>query len=212
MMRIVDVFAARPIALDILLAPAIVRFLSLIFDAEPLLIQSLTFERGSEQGIHQDTMYVVVSNPMELAASWTALQDVEPGSGELRYYEGSHRLPEFLFSGEHKSWLPSRDGNGQHDEKLKRLHSDSERLGLPLRTFLPKKGDTLIWAADLAHGGSPVLDRSLTRRSMVGHYCPLGVEPNYFSYLPERKRQRKVPGGWAASEYYDIDTVELAGP
>jgi phytanoyl-CoA hydroxylase len=160
--------------------------------------------------VHQDTMYVVVSKPMELAASWTALQDIEPGSGELRYYEGSHRIPEYLFSGEYKSWLPSRDGNDQHDEKLRGLHVESERLGLPLRTFFPKKGDSLIWAADLAHGGSPVLDRSLTRRSQVGHYCPLGVEPNFFTYRPERRNMVKVPGGWATSEYYDLDSAEIA--
>ena len=110
-MRIVDVYAARPAALKVLLAPKLVRFLSLIFDAEPLLFQSLTFECGSEQGMHQDSAYVVVSSPMELVASWTALEDIRPDSGELQYFEGSHRLPEYLFSGEHKSWDPSRDGS-----------------------------------------------------------------------------------------------------
>ena len=153
-MRIVDVYAARPLALKVLLAPRIVRFLTLIFDAEPLLFQSLTFECGSEQGIHQDSAYVVVSSPMELVASWTALEDVQPDSGELQYYEGSHRLPEYLFSGAHKSWDPTRDGIEQHDEWARLLHENSQRLEFPLRTFRPKKGDTLIWSADLAHGGA----------------------------------------------------------
>ena len=159
-MRIIDVYAARPVALKVLMAPTIVRFLTLIFDAEPLLFQGLTFECGSEQGIHQDTAYVVVSSPMELVASWTALEDIQPNSGELQYYEGSHRLPEYLFSRQHKSWDQSRDGMEQHDEWSSLLHVNSQRLNFPLRKFRPKKGDTLIWSADLAHGGARVVDRT----------------------------------------------------
>jgi len=208
-MRLVDIFAARPVALKVLLAARIVRFINIIFDAEPLLFQSLTFECGSEQGIHQDTAYVVVNSPMELVASWTALEDIQVDSGELQYYEGSHRLPEYLFSGAHKSWDPERDGADQHDEWARLLHVNSQQLQMPLRTFRPKKGDTLIWSADLAHGGAPVVGTGKTRRSQVGHYCPEGVEPNYFNYVPERRQRVRVPGGWCASEYYDLTASSI---
>jgi ectoine hydroxylase-related dioxygenase (phytanoyl-CoA dioxygenase family) len=154
--------------------------------------------------MHQDTAYVVVDSPLELVALWTALEDVQAGSGELQYYEGSHRLPEFLFGGAHKHWDPARDGREQHDEWARLLHENSQRLELPLRKFRPKKGDTLIWSADLAHGGAPVVDRSLTRRSQVGHYCPHGVSPNYFNFRPDRRDQVQVDGGWISSEYYDL--------
>jgi hypothetical protein len=39
--RVVDSFVALPQALDLFTAPALIRFLSLIFDADPLLFQSL---------------------------------------------------------------------------------------------------------------------------------------------------------------------------
>ena len=102
-------------------------------------------------------------------------------------FEGSHRLPEYYFSGEHRSWDPGRDGTEQHEEWARLLHEHSHRLGFPLRTFRPKKGDTLIWSADLVLGGSTVIERSATRQSQVGHYCPVGVSPNYFSYRPDRQ-------------------------
>jgi phytanoyl-CoA hydroxylase len=207
-MRIVDIYAARTMALKVLFAPRIVRFLKLIFAGDPLLFQSLTFECGSEQGIHQDSAYVVVDSPMELVASWAALEDVQPGSGELKYYEGSHRLPEYFFSGEHKHWSADRDGPAHHVEWARLLHENSQRLDFPLRTFLPKKGDALIWSADLAHGGAPVVDRSLTRRSQVGHYCP-GRSPNYFAYRSDRRHQIRVEGGWISSEYYDLSVSAL---
>jgi hypothetical protein len=66
--RVVDSFVALPEALDLFTTPSLIRFLRLIFDADPLLFQSLNFDQGSQQGLHQDTAYVVVNRPMELAA------------------------------------------------------------------------------------------------------------------------------------------------
>jgi len=42
---------------------------------------------------------------MEFAASWIALEDIQPGSGELEYYKGSHKLDDYVFEGQHK-WMP----------------------------------------------------------------------------------------------------------
>jgi len=204
MMRVLDIHAVRSAALELLFAPPIVRFLQLIFERDPLLFQSLTFECGSEQGIHQDTAYVVVHPPLELAAAWIALEDVTEGSGELQYYEGSHRLPEYLFSGQHKHFNRGRDGAEQHSEWEGLLHINGREMNLPLKTFLPKQGDVLIWAADLAHGGAQVKDRTLTRRSLVGHYCPIGALPNYYTYRDDRSTAVSTVGGAYSSEYYDL--------
>jgi phytanoyl-CoA hydroxylase len=202
--RIVDIHAVRPEAVGLLFAPPLLRFLTLVFDQAPLLFQSLLFECGSEQEIHQDTAYVVVHPPLELVASWIALEDVREGSGELQYYVGSHRLPEHIFGGESKHWDPARHSAEEHGEWLNSLHTKSRALGFPLKTFLANKGDVLLWAADLAHGGAPVQNRSLTRRSLVGHYCPVGDQPHYFTYREDRTTTRPVAGGRFASEYYDL--------
>ena len=42
--------------------------------------------------------------------------------------------------------------------------------------FAAKRGDVLIWHADLVHGGNPV-SRSITRKSVVTHYCPKRLAP-----------------------------------
>ena len=57
------------------------------------------------------------------------------------------------------------------------MQRQSEAAGCELVRFLPKKGDALIWHADLVHGGSPRTDRDLTRWSLVSHFCPLDVGP-----------------------------------
>jgi phytanoyl-CoA hydroxylase len=205
-MRAVDCYVHLEAARELPFSDAISRFLTIIFENSPLLFQSLSFERGSQQGMHQDSAFVVVDSPLELAASWIALQGVEAGSGELMYYEGSHRLPEYLFSGEFKHFNPERDSREQEQEWSRLIHENAHKLGMPQRTFLPRKVDALVWHADLAHGGSSVADESLTitRKSLVGHYCPQRRNPHYFGYLPDRRTT--LPWGECrySSQYYAL--------
>jgi ectoine hydroxylase-related dioxygenase (phytanoyl-CoA dioxygenase family) len=210
--RLVDIYVYFESALRALFSEKISRFLRIVFEDDPLLFQSLSFERGSEQAMHQDTAYVVVNSPMELAASWIALEDIREGSGELMYYEGSHRLPEYDFGGQYKHWNPVRDGIQQHEEWNRLLNQNAKAMGLPTRTFLPKKGDALIWSADLAHGGSAVTDRSLTRRSLVGHYCPNRAEPHYFSFQPDRRARASYRDNRFCSSHYAVSDAPTPTP
>ena len=202
--RVVDVYAFSESARVALFSEPIVRFLRTVFDDAPLLFQSLTFEKGSQQDMHQDTAFVVTTSPLEFAASWIALEDIQPGSGELMYFEGSHRLPEYLFGGKYKYWDPKRDTDEQLAEWHNSIYTRAERMGLEQKRFLPKKWDVLIWSADLAHGGSPVADPSLTRKSLVGHYCPSRVEPLYFRLEPDRRLKHRFDDGYYASSYYAL--------
>ena len=45
-----------------------------------------------------------------------------------------------------------------------------EEQGLEKKIFLAKKGDLLIWHANLFHGGEAQKNKSLTRKSVVFHY------------------------------------------
>ena len=105
--------------------------------------------------MHNDTAYVVVDEPKSLCAIWVALEDIEPGTGELIYYPGSHRFSDFLYGDKRKNWSQTEDGNQLHDHHLFWIHDEAKRRGIPLETFRPKKGDVLFWHADLCHGGGP---------------------------------------------------------
>jgi phytanoyl-CoA hydroxylase len=179
--RVVDCYVALPQALELFTSPRLMEFFRIIFDGEPHLFQSLSFDQGSQQGLHQDTAYVVVNRPLELAACWIALEDVRPGSGELMYAPGSHRYPDFEFGGDKKHWVRETDGNEPHDRWSYLLRERAHAVPGGVKTFLAKKGDILIWHADLAHGGSPVVDKSLSRQSLVGHFCPQSASPAYYA-------------------------------
>lgn len=204
--RVVDSFAVLPEALKLLSSPRLVEFLSAIFSERPLLFQSISFDMGSEQGIHQDTAYVVVDRPMELLACWIALEDVKEGSGELRYILGSHRLGDYDFGGK-KHWNPAEDGHEKHAEWGKWLQEETNRRGMKTEKFLAKRGDILVWHADIAHGGSPITSPELTRKSLVGHYCPASADPYYMKVTPERAHKLQFAEISYSSWHYDLKSL-----
>jgi len=211
--RVVDSFVALPQALDLFTSPALMRFLTLVFGADPHLFQSLSFDQGSQQGLHQDTAYVVVDHPLELAACWIALEDVIPGSGELIYLPGSHRFADYDFGRGKKHWSGEPNDQAVHTAWSAWLHEEGARRGLAQKSFLAKKGDILIWHADLAHGGAQVTNTALTRQSLVGHFCPAGRRPNYFDKRPHRPTMRRYGQLSYSSEHYDLTKMpELPGP
>ena len=60
--------------------------------------------------------------------------------------------------------------------------------------FRPKKGDVLLWHADLVHGGAPRERAELTRQSLVTHYCPVNVDPEFLERAPDREKHQHAPG------------------
>lgn len=185
---------------DLSFSPQIGRFLEEVFEDKALAFQSLHFEMGSTQQIHQDTAYVVVAHePMKLIASWIALEDIEPGSGELIYYVGGHRMPEYIYAdGASKHFDVVRDGLPSHTAHIKYLHEEAARRGLPIAKFSAKKGDVLLWHAELPHGGGEITKPGRTRRSLVTHYCPKALMPHLWGFIPEEwRRKTEVRGGHA---------------
>jgi phytanoyl-CoA hydroxylase len=210
--RIIDIYGASAAAREATFRPEIVRFLNLIFGEPPIAMQSLVFEYGSQQAIHQDTAYVVSTKPLGLAAIWLALEDVEQGAGELIYYRGSHRFRHFLFDGQAKHWSQGRDGTERHKEFLTQLHTQAKERSAETERFLAKKGDILLWHADLAHGGAPITKPGRTRRSLVVHFCPLSVKPAYQPRVGELYYELPGPSGsYFASRHYDLRSLDENG-
>lgn len=200
--RIVDQYFLSEAARKILLGDTLMNFIKVIFERRPILTQSLGFEYGSEQEIHQDTAFVIMTSPLKMVGIWIALEDVQPGSGELIYYPGSHLWPDFLFSGKFRHYDKERDGREQLDAWFAWLHEEARRRNVQLKSFLPKKGDALLWHAGLAHGGSHITRPGSTRRSLVGHYCPVGTRPLYHYYKPGQRKVYETEGYLYTTSYY----------
>lgn len=201
--KVLDTYMVSHHALNIAFSAKLKRMLEVLFGEPAAVHQGLHFEVGSTQAIHQDTAYVVVRPPLALTAAWVALEDVKPGSGELVYYRGSHRMGDFIYPGNRRNWDPGADGHAIHDHHLAWLHREAMARGLPLEYFWPKRGTALIWHADLAHGGAPIINSGYSCRSIVFHYCPASARPAYLERKPSGVGAFKTPQGDCYSSYYE---------
>jgi len=179
--KVLDLHHFSPPMRQIMFAPPITEFLQLIFESNAFATQTLGFWRGSGQEGHQDSAYVPFTLPRNFAATWIALEDVTIGAGELFYYVGSHRFPDFLYGGKHKSiaeaerlgHVVQRPEIETHVASLRKRAVDAN---IDKTVFAAKRGDVLVWHADLVHGGNPV-SKTVTRKSFVTHYCPRELSP-----------------------------------
>jgi len=150
--------------------PEITKLLSFLLGKTVVPFQSLNFTLGSEQRVHSDSIHMTTEPPGYLIATWIALEDCSPDNGPLIYYPGSHRLPyvttEHYDSG-NTFFTIGENSNRRYEDKIADLIREK---GLKPQTFLAKRGDVLIWHANLLHGGSRINKPGATRRSMVCHY------------------------------------------
>ncbi len=158
--------AIRRLALE----PLILDLLHTVYGREPFAFQTLNFAVGSEQPYHSDAIHFH-SYPLGfMCGVWIALQDVDDKSGPLIYYPGSHRLP---YLSAHSLRLdPAQVAAEPHPQRFFQDHwrAAVQEDGFPLTRFLAKRGEVLIWHANLLHGGEPVQDRSSRRWSQVVHF------------------------------------------
>jgi phytanoyl-CoA hydroxylase len=196
----VNLASARAVSMH----PRIARFLSLVFEAKPVIFQQLLFQRSNGHRVHQDTSVVAVEDPLLLAATWVALQDVVEGSGELAFYDRSHRLPHYLFTDGTKRMNFSVD---DQDIYAKDLDTACQQLGMTYDRFMAKKGDVFIWAADLVHASHKrTLPDDTNRLSCVTHYHPDTTIPFWFRFHPDHGTKLPIDDlGYYVSSHYPLD-------
>jgi ectoine hydroxylase len=150
--------------------PQLLEILTFLLGKKVIPFQSLNFTLGSEQRAHSDSIHMTTEPPGYLIATWIALEDCTPDNGPLVYYPGSHRLP-FVGTSDYDSgntrFTIGEHSNRRYEDKIEQLIRERN---LEKRPFLGKRGDVLIWHANLLHGGSPINTPGATRRSMVCHY------------------------------------------
>ena len=124
------------------------------FTAErPSPFRPSNFPVGTQQHYHTDCVHFASVPERFMCGVWVAFEDAGDDAGPLLYYPKSHKLPIYL--NEHLGSVPHSNAD------LHRTYSDFvafwRRLvkahGLQPVEFHPKKGQALIWAANLLHGG-----------------------------------------------------------
>jgi ectoine hydroxylase-related dioxygenase (phytanoyl-CoA dioxygenase family) len=171
--RVTDAWATSRHVRSIALAPRVLEVLRLLFGAQPHPFQTLNFKVGTQQRPHSDCVHFNTEPPGHMCGVWVALEDVDMNCGPLVYYPGSQRLP---FASPNEVGITVAPGQAEpsYEDYVSRYEPHIEQLvareGLEPRYATLAKGQAVVWAANLLHGGSPVRVPGRTRRSQVTHY------------------------------------------
>ena len=148
---------------------AVIDLLSKLYGRKAFPFQTLNFPVGTQQDAHSDSVHFSSLPERFMCGVWLAMEDVGPHAGPLFYYPGSHRWPIMTNA------LIGRRGYGSDLNSAQDPYGPAWRAlcevhGAQPELFLPRKGQALIWCANLLHGGSYQHDPALTRWSQVTHY------------------------------------------
>jgi hypothetical protein len=168
--RLQDAWMDLPAVRALALEPLVLNLLRQLYGREPFAFQTLNFAVGSEQHFHSDAVHFHSYPHGYMCGVWFALQDIEAESGPLHYFPGSHRLP--YLSAQVLGLTPQQVAAETQPQSLFEAHwrKAVAEQGFQPERFLARRGDVLIWHANLLHGGEPVRNRQLRRWSQVVHY------------------------------------------
>ena len=168
-MRVQDAWRFDDDVRSIATNPAILNLLGKIYGREAFPFQTLNFPVGTEQHLHTDAVHFSSMPERFMCGVWVALEDVKADAGPLSYLPGSHKWPILTNAmigrrgTEHVAPSAQTPFEPVWDALIAASSQGPE-------TVLLRKGQAVIWAANLLHGGSPQHDPSLTRWSQVTHY------------------------------------------
>lgn len=167
--RIQDAWKFDPDVRAIAANEIILALLSRLYGRQAFPFQTLNFPIGTQQEVHSDSVHFSSLPERFMCGVWLAMEDITLDNGPLCYVPASHRWPIMTNA------LIGRRGHGSTLESAQDPYGSAWQAlisanGIPEETFLARKGQALIWCANLLHGGSALKDRRLTRWSQVTHY------------------------------------------
>jgi len=147
----------------------IIALLSRLYGRQAWPFQTLNFPVGTQQHFHTDSIHFSSSPERFMCGVWVAMEDIDETNGPLMYFPGSHRWP--IYTNEHiGKCVAELDGTPTQAIYEAMWRDLVEAHGVQPEYFHAKKGQALIWAANLMHGGTKQLDPARTRWSQVTHY------------------------------------------
>lgn len=162
--------------------------LRLFFNQEQTIYTSIFFKVGSSAYYHRDTPQMHTNPMYQYCGVWYALEDIDVKAGPFKYYVGSNKLEDI---DGHKIYnkIVSENTFLSFNERINRCQLEYSKvltnlckknnlISMDNTNYFDKidKGDVIIYHPKLLHGGSNIIDHSLTRYSVVTHNVPLNTQ------------------------------------
>ncbi|AWG31194.1 phytanoyl-CoA dioxygenase family protein [Burkholderia cenocepacia] len=167
--RIQDAWINDPDVKEIAANRQILDLLGRLYGRPAFPFQTLNFRVGTQQKLHTDAVHFSSIPQRFMCGVWVALEDISPEAGPLHLVPGSHNWPMI------DNAIVGRRGFGGLGESAQLPYQEVwdailEAKGATTKTFEARKGQALIWCANLLHGGSRQTNPDMSRWSQVTHY------------------------------------------
>ena len=182
--RIVDAGKHISSVKDLALNKKISTILKKFYRKEPIPFSTINFIKGTEQPLHSDTIHFGSIPKGYLSACWVALEDIDENNGALKVVEGSHLLKDLDYFD--LNIYPPKYMNGveqiyrEYEHYINEIVTSSK---MRQKIICLKKGEAIIWSANLLHGGHSIKDKTRTRYSQVTHYNFEGCDLYYHPFF-----------------------------
>lgn len=172
--RIQDAWKFHEGVRQIAVSETVLNKLRLLYGREPLPFQTLNFPVGTEQATHSDMVHFNSIPQRFMCGVWTALEDITIDQGPLHYYPGSHKMPFYdmidLGVKASDNIETKKAMMAYAVEYVNFIRDVIKALDLKKQVLTIKKGQAMIWAANLLHGGEKINTPGASRHSQVTHY------------------------------------------
>jgi len=168
--RLQDAWTKSDAIRQVAIAPAVMEALQAIYQRHPYPFQTLSFRCGSQQKTHSDTIHFGSIPYGFMCGVWVALEDIDEANGPLHYYPESQKLPVYDLLDIGVTAFTQAESFENYARYEQFVEGMMIREGLGRVEFHVKRGQALIWASNLFHGGTPIRDLTRSRLSQVTHY------------------------------------------
>lgn len=157
---------------DLCLHPKLIKTLEFLYNKEAFPFSTINFIKGSNQPLHSDAIHFHTIPQLWMSGVWVALEDTTTENGTLNIVPGSHKWGVYDYQ---SLGLPHPDEYEDGEKNNYRIYEDLirglvEAYNVDVVPVPLKKGQALIWAANLLHGGMQIVDENSTRLTQAIHY------------------------------------------
>lgn len=157
---------------DLCLNQKLIKTLEFLYNKKTFPFSTINFIKGSNQPLHSDAIHFHTIPQLWMSGVWVALEDTNEENGTLNIVPGSHKWEIIDYD---TLQLPHPDTieNGEmenyriYEEVVNTLIQSKNGVIKPISL---KKGQALIWAANLLHGGMKIKNENSTRLTQAIHY------------------------------------------
>ena len=223
--RLQDAWKYNEYVKKVAVSDVVLNKLRLLYRREPIPFQTLNFAVGTQQKTHSDMVHFNSIPHRFMCGVWVAYEDITENNGPLHYYPKSQKLPfyDMIDMGVKASDnISTKKALMAYAENYTSFIQEMiEALKLKKQTLTIKKGQAMIWSANLLHGGERIHTPGASRFSQVTHYyfenciyyvprlSDIAINKIYLNHLVNIRTGEKVVNKYFGKEVKPAAKIQL---